>query len=401
MRIVYNSFDGRYSDSPRALFEALTRSTPGVPLEHTWLAAPAHRAGFPDGTALVEPEGPEAVAALEAADVVISNYHLRPEWEKSPGCLYLQTWHGTPLKRIAADEPHVGPADPVPGWRDVDRWDLLLSSGPVTTAALTSAFRWTAPIAETGWPRNDVLLSPQRDELRTAVRAHLGVSDGRTAVLYAPTWRDDVVDADGRRDVDLRLDLAEFSRRFGETHVLLLRLHYMLSDRLADALGGAPLPPGVLDVSGHPDIAELYLAADAMVTDYSSTLFDFAATRKPLLLFTYDLEHYRDDLRGFYFDLFGAPPGPVLRTSDELLDALADPVAATADWAEAADAFRAEHCSLDDGGASQRVLDLVLPGCGSGGRPATGTAASLPEPRGGDDASAPSSTQAQAQAVTR
>ncbi|MEH3077938.1 MAG: hypothetical protein PGN11_14930, partial [Quadrisphaera sp.] len=82
-------------------------------------------------------------------------------------------------------------------------------------------------------------------------------------------------------------------------------------------------------------------------------------------------------------------------------DALADPVAATADWAEAADAFRAEHCSLDDGGASQRVLDLVLPGCGSGGRPATGTAAALPEPRGGDDASAPSSTQVQARAVTR
>ncbi|PWJ53783.1 CDP-glycerol glycerophosphotransferase [Quadrisphaera granulorum] len=386
MKIVYNSFDGRYSDSPRALYEALTRTGRGVPLEHTWLAAPAHRETFPDGPTLVAPDGAEAVAALEAADVVISNYHLRPQWAKAPGCLYLQTWHGTPLKRIAADEPHVTADDPVPGWRDVDRWDLLLSSGPVATRALTSGFRWTGPIAETGWPRNDVLLSPQRDELRTAVRAQLGVAEDTTAVLYAPTWRDDVLDADGRRDVDLRIDLAEFSRRFAQqnpTHVLLLRLHYMLSDRLADTA----LPPGVIDVSRHPDIAELYLAADTMVTDYSSTLFDFAATRKPLLLFAYDLEHYRDDVRGFYFDLFGAPPGPVLRTSDDLLDALADPVASTEAWVAQADAFRAEHCPLDDGGASERALDLVLPGrvAEAGWSSSSSSSASpsgLPGPRG-------------------
>ncbi|MGQ7297078.1 CDP-glycerol glycerophosphotransferase family protein [Quadrisphaera sp. KR29] len=375
MRIVYNSFDGRFSDSPRALHEALTRHGTGLPLEHTWLASPAHRAGFPEDAALVPADGPEAVAALEAADVVISNYHLAPQWEKAPGCLYLQTWHGTPLKRIAADEPHVGPGDPVPGWRDVERWDLLLSSGPAATRALRSGFRWHGPVAETGWPRNDVLHSPQREDLRAAVRARLGLAEGRTAVLYAPTWRDDVLDADGRRGVDLRLDLEEFSRRYAGTHVLLLRLHYMLSDRLA----GAPLPPGVLDVSCHPDIAELYLAADAVVTDYSSTLFDVAATGTPLLLFAYDLEHYRDDVRGFYFDLFDAPPGPVLRTSEQLLDALADPVAATAPWAARAAAFREEHCPLDDGGAARRVLDLVLPG----------RVAALPGQRGELGATAP------------
>jgi len=210
------------------------------------------------------------------------------------------------------------------------------------------------------------------------VRDRLGVPEGRTAVLYAPTWRDDVLDADGRRDVQLQLDLAEFSRRYSGTHVLLLRLHYMLSDRLAEHLGGAGLPDGVVDVSAHPDIAELYLAADAMVTDYSSTLFDFAATRKPVVLFAYDLEHYRDDLRGFYFDLFSAPPGPVVRTSDELLDVLADPAASAAPWAQRAEAFLAEHCPLDDGGAVRRVLDLVLPGAARNAGPSSGSAATSP-----------------------
>lgn len=376
VRIVYNSFDGRYSDSPRALHQALLDT--GEPLEHTWLASPAHAAGFPAGTRTTSTSGPDAVAALEAADLVVSNTHLQPEWSKAPGCLYLQTWHGTPLKRIAADEPHVGADDPVPGWRDVDGWDLLLSSGPAATRALTSGFRWTGPIAETGWPRNDVLLSPGAPALRRSVRDRIGVPDDRTAVLYAPTWRDDVLDADGRRDVQLQLDLAEFSRRYAGTHVLLLRLHYMLSDRLAEHLSGTGLPDGVVDVSTHPDIAELYLAADAMVTDYSSTLFDFAATRKPVVLFAYDLEHYRDDLRGFYFDLFSSPPGPVVRTSDELLDVLADPAASVAPWAQRAEAFLAEHCPLDDGGAVRRVLDLVLPGAVRNAGPSGGSASTSP-----------------------
>ncbi len=188
-------------------------------------------------------------------------------------------------------------------------------------------------------------------------------------MLYAPTWRDDVLDADGRRDVDLCLDLEEFSRRFAGTHVLLLRLHYMLSGRLAAQVerGEAVLPPGVVDVSAHPDIAELYLAADAMVTDYSSTLFDFAVTGKPLVLFAYDLEHYRDDVRGFYFDLFVAPAGAGAAHQRGAPRRPGRPGRSDAPaWEGAAAAFRAEHCPADDGGAARRVLDLVLPGRGDG-----------------------------------
>ena len=358
VRIVYSSFDGRFSDSPRALHRALAarERTGGAPAAtHTWLAADAHRAAFPADVATVPSRSPEAVAALEAADLVVANTHLGVPWRKAPGARYLQTWHGTPMKRIAADELARTEGAPVPGAEDIARWDLLLSPNRTSTARLRRAFAYAGEVAETGLPRNDALLAPSAPHVRRRVRERLGIADGVTAVLYTPTWRDDVLDAQGRRDVDLQLDLEAFSARLGRDHVLLLRLHYMVSDRL-----GPVAVPGVLDVSGEPDVAELYLAADAMVTDYSSTMVDFAVTGKPLLFFTYDLEHYRDRVRGLYLDLPAVAPGPLVATTGELLDALADLPAVVRASADRYAAFRAELCHLDDGRATERALERLL-----------------------------------------
>jgi CDP-glycerol glycerophosphotransferase len=117
----------------------------------------------------------------------------------------------------------------------------------------------------------------------------------------------------------------------------------------------------VHDVCSHPDIRDLYLAADLMVTDYSSTMFDFAITGRPMLFFTYDLEYYRDELRGFYFDLAEVAPGPLLRTSKEVVDAIADIDAVAAEHAPRYARFRETFTALEDGHATDRVLDLVLP----------------------------------------
>ena len=138
--------------------------------------------------------------------------------------------------------------------------------------------------------------------------------------------------------------------------MLLLRLHQMVSDRLDFPEGGP-----VRDVSAHPDIRYLYLAADVLVTDYSSTMFDFAVTGKPILNFTYDLDYFQNELRGFYFDLAEAAPGPLLSTSDEVLAAIAElgrqPWAPTDRYTR----FRETFCSLEDGHATDRVLDLFFP----------------------------------------
>jgi CDP-glycerol glycerophosphotransferase (TagB/SpsB family) len=363
VKVVLNSFRGAYSDSPRTLFEALRER--GDDHEYVWVAHRDRVGDFPAGVATVEFGTPEVRAALESADVVVSNDHLALDWDKPAGTTYLQTWHGTPLKRIHNDvfwapEGRLAFLD-----RDIARWDLLLSPNAASTPRFRQAFGFTGPVHETGYPRNDVLSSPDRNRLRAEVRAQLGIADGVTAVLYTPTWRDDLVFGVDSPDFSFPLDLGEFARGLGEDHVLLLRLHSMVSDRL-EVAEGAP----IRDVSGYPDIRYLYLAADVLVTDYSSTMFDFAITGRPIVYFTYDLPYYRDELRGFYFDLADAAPSPLLATSEEVLTAIAgiDPRSWQPD--ERYLRFQETFCSLEDGHATERVLDLVFPMTAPAGSPA-------------------------------
>jgi CDP-glycerol glycerophosphotransferase len=350
MKVLHHSFGGRFSDSPRAIHQALNGS--GHPSEHVWLLDPRHRHSFPAGVRTVEYGSRRAVEELESADVVVSNTHIEMDWTKAPGAIYLQTWHGTPLKHIHFDSLWAPPGRVAYLTEDVRRWDYLLSPNRVSTERLRGAFGFNGEIVESGYPRNDVLLSPRSDGIRAAVRRQLDIPDDATVVLYTPTWRDDVLDAQGRQDFALQLDLAEVNRRLGNDHYLLIRTHFLVSAELP-AMDG----PRVRDVSAYPDVSDLYLAADAMVTDYSSTMFDFAVTGKPLLFYTYDLEHYRDTLRGFYFDLHRHAPGPVLRTGGDLLAALADLDKVRAQYAPAYEAFRQQFCDLDDGAATTRVID--------------------------------------------
>jgi CDP-glycerol glycerophosphotransferase len=371
MRIVYSSFRGLFSDSPRAVYEALVAR--GDDVTHTWLTSSTAEAAFPADVETIPFGSPESIAALESADVVLSNDHVPLDWEKRPGTFYLQTWHGTPLKRIHNDVLWAPEGRLAYLEHDIARWDALLSPNAVSTPRFRQAFGFTGPVHETGYPRNDLLSSPRRDEVRAQVRAQLGIDEGTRVVLYTPTWRDDLVfEGTGGRDFEFPVDLADFTDRLGGDHVLLLRLHSMVSDRL-EAIEGMP----VRDVSGHPDIRDLYLAADLLVTDYSSTMFDFSITGKPILLFPYDLAEYRDRLRGFYFDLEEVAPGPLLSTSRELVDAIADLDRVTAAHAERYARFRETFTSLEDGHATERVLDLFFPRGGS-------AADAAPTTRGGD-----------------
>src|SRR3954451_7392013 len=124
MRFVYNSLRAHFSDSPRAIYESLVRR--GGDHEHLWLAEPARLDSFPAGVATVELRSAAGIAALEAADVVVANTHTEVEWDKRPGTVYLQTWHGTPLKRIHWDVLWAPEGRLEQLQRDVDRWDLLV-----------------------------------------------------------------------------------------------------------------------------------------------------------------------------------------------------------------------------------------------------------------------------------
>jgi CDP-glycerol glycerophosphotransferase len=350
--VVYNSFNGRYADNPRAIFEGLRAQRPGW--EHVWLADPRHRADFPVEVATVPVAGVGATAALEQADLIVANCHLTlAPWRKRPGTRYLQTWHGTPLKRIhrsAVTVPAAAAMEELD--EEISRWDQLISPSTAATHLLRAAFGYAGPVLETGYPRNDLLAGPQAGARRAEVRARLGVDEDTTVVLYAPTYRDDQVDADGA----LGLDPARLVATLGPGHVLLVRRHYYLGHHRV-----LPDRAAVRDVSGHPEIADLHLAADALVTDYSSAVFDFAVTGKPIVLYAYDLEHYRDRLRGFTLDLESEMPGPVVTREAGLAAVLADLPGLTTAWAERYAAFRDRFCRFEDGHATERVLAAVRP----------------------------------------
>jgi CDP-glycerol glycerophosphotransferase len=352
LRFVYNSFEGRYSDNPRAIYEALVARDDAH--QHVWLADAAHLTGFPEGVETVPYGSPQCMEALDEADVLVANTHTDLVWSKRPSTLYVQTWHGTPLKRIHWDVLWAPPGRLERLQRDVDQWDCLLSPNRASTGFLRQAFRYDGEVLESGYPRNDVLVGPGAEEVRARVRAELGISAGTTAVLYTPTWRDDVVFPEGGKQFALGLDVDAFAAALGDDHVLLLRLHYMLTGRLA-----AVDHPAVRDVSFHPEVAELYLAADAMVTDYSSTMFDFAVTGKPMLFLAYDLADYKDRQRGFYFDLEPLAPGPLVETTEELIDAVRELPAQEVRYAERYARFRERFCHLDDGRAAERVIERV------------------------------------------
>jgi CDP-glycerol glycerophosphotransferase len=224
-----------------------------------------------------------------------------------------------------------------------------VSPNAFSTPILRRAFRYDGPIVESGYPRNDFLASPRAAAAaRHAVRASLGLDDATRAILYAPTLRDGA-------PFELRLDVAALNKALGGDHVVLLRAHPVVVATMSEADRR-----DAVDVSRHGDIRDLYLAADVLVTDYSSAMFDFAVTRKPMLFFTYDLARYRDALRGFYFDFEQDAPGPLIETTEQLVDALSELERVRERFTPAYERFVARFCHLDDGHAAERVVDAVF-----------------------------------------
>lgn len=349
MKVLYNSFQGRYSDNPRAIYEWLLNHDTGD--EHVWFADPQHAHGFPADVSTVLPGSDACREALESADLIVANTHIELEWTKKPGAIYFQTWHGTPLKRIHHDVLWAPPGRLSELDRDVARWDYLLSPNAASTERLRRAFDFPGEVVEAGYPRNDVLSSGEAAEVRARVRASLGLAEGTTAVLYTPTWRDDHFYAEGGTlPVKMALDAAAFLTELGPDVCLLPRLHYLVTSR-----GAIPEAPGMIDVSFYPDVQDLYLAADVMITDYSSTMFDFTVTGKPIIFYTYDLATYGDSVRGFYFDLQPVAPGPMVETPAELIAALQSLPAMTSQYAHRYAEFRRTFNHLDDGQATKRL----------------------------------------------
>jgi CDP-glycerol glycerophosphotransferase len=218
------------------------------------------------------------------------------------------------------------------------------------------AFDYSGRLLDTGLPRHDLFASPGRDAVAAEVRKRLGIDADRTVVLYAPTYRPDERGPTGAYRMDLQLDLADARRALGDDHVLLVRPHPKVAGSVAGVDGETSL-----DVSRWQDSRDLLLAADVLVTDYSSLLVDFARTGRPMVFWTHDLDYYRDHLRGLYVDPAGLP-GPTVGTAEEMLAAV---VAASRPetvkaFADAYSSFRDTHCPDTGGSATARAVDALV-----------------------------------------
>lgn len=354
--LLFDAYSGKqYSDSPRGICEELGRR--GVETPMSWLVKD-RQVRLPEGLGEVHVSSREYFEAFARSEYIVSNAHLPTWFDKRPGQKVVQTWHGSMLKRIGFDIEDVrfGNRDYHERLlRETHQWDYLISPSPWATPILRSAFRYEGEILETGYPRNDLFHAPDREAVKERVRQRLGLPAGKRVVLYAPTWRDNRFYSAGKYKLDLQLDLARMYEALGDDHVLLVRCHPNIVDRVP--VVGEDF---VYDVSAYPEVQELFLVTDVLVTDYSSLMFDFANTGRPMLFFTYDLEEYRDHLRGFYFDFEETAPGPLLRTSDEVIEAIRGADEVSERHKDRYEAFVEQFCPLDDGKAATRVVDRVF-----------------------------------------
>ena len=350
-RIVFDSYYGRgYSDSPKAICEVLRQS--GEDLDLVWLCRDeAAEKTLPEGVRAVPNHGMKKLKALASAKVWVDNCR-KYENCKRKGQIYMQTWHGFTLKKLEQDvEDKLEPAYLRACKSDSAQCDVMISGSGFMTKLYRERFWYQGPVLNTGTPRNDIFYR-NHAEIHAKVCQALGLPEDRKLALYAPTFRDD------HSTEAYRLDTA-LVRRKCEEHFqgqwsVLVRLHPNVASQSGElfAYDGDRL----VDVTAYPDMQELLCAAGLLITDYSSSMFDYALTGKPIVQFATDIEAYQKG-RDFYFPL-DSLPFPLAKSNEELETILTElqPLWTSPEWAE----FAREHEFCEDGNASVKCAAIIL-----------------------------------------
>ncbi len=354
--VFFESFLGKaYAGNPRYIYEALLKQRPDLRCVWSYDGDLA----IPGDPILVNRRSPDYYRYLAQARFRVNNVIFSVHGKKAE-TLYIQTWHGTPLKKIAfdVDRPQVDARESF--HKESAAWSVLLSANAYSTDIFRRAFRYQGTILETGYPLTDPLLDSHLD--RAGQVEALGLPLNKRFVLYAPTWRDHKPIGDWQYAFDLQLELDVVSQGLPPDHVLLIKAHHLVSESLDTRV----LPQNVIDLSHIDDITQLCVVADVLITDYSSVFFDFAVTGRPILFYCYDLALYAENLRGFYLDVHKELPGPIVETTERLVALLNDLQGVTETYSEKYQAFRQRFCSLNNGQVSSRVIDTLFGGSRGG-----------------------------------
>ena len=363
--VYFQTFSGRgYSDSPKAIYECMLNAPEYDDYKFVWSFRDPDKFSYikNDRTSIVKFRSREDNRALRTAKYWICNYRVLDHQHPRKGQVYLQCWHGTPLKRLGydileGDNVMNSQSEVKEKYRtDAKKFSYILSPSPFATDKFASAWnlektRQTYKILEAGYPRNDRLVNATEDE-RASIRRALGI-DGKKVILYAPTWRDNQHTSGQGYTYKTEVDFDRLKRELGTDYLILFRAHYLVANSFDfDRYDGF-----IRDVSQYSDINDLYIASDILVTDYSSVFFDYANLHKPVIFYMYDLNDYAGEIRGFYIPLEELP-GPIAQDEDRLIEEILN----TASWKpdEEYEAFHQKYNPLDDGNASQRVLKAII-----------------------------------------
>jgi len=344
--VVFESMSGRqYSDSPRAIYEELVRQD--VDATAVW-SVRRGATDFPAGVRTVARRSPEWIEALGTATAWVDNQGF-PRWLRKPERVhYLQTWHGTPLKVMGWNDSTVAGLE-ASSRQELqavyDRWDAVTAPSEYFVETIVDAFDAKAEVLRVGTPRNDVLVRGHSADDIARRRRDLGLNDHVTTILFAPTRTADPAVSRGR--------WAAASALATPRTQVLYRGHY------SDAPVAADAGSRVTDVSHIPDMADLLVVADVLVTDYSSSMFDFALTDRPIVLFQPDQAAYLGD-RGAYFDIREFAPGPIATTTDDLKGLAGSAADWDGEWAPRRAEYRDRFGQYETGRAAERVVREYL-----------------------------------------
>lgn len=356
--VFCESFFGKsYSDSPKYIYEYLSKNYPGK-YRFIWIIN-NKKTRIPYPHTKVKRFSIRYFYYLARCKYYIFNGRQPESIKKRKGNVFLQTWHGTPLKKLVFDLEDINAATPKyknQTYKQSRAWDYLIAANQYSSDIFRRCFKYNKTMLDTGYPRNDILHHENKEEIAEQIKVKLGIPQDKKAILYAPTWRDDEFYTKSKYKFSLKLDLQLMKEKLGNEYVILLRTHYFIADTL-DVTG---LEDFAFNLSNYDDISELYLISDILITDYSSVFFDYANLKRPMLFFTYDLEKYRDVLRGFYIDIEEELPGPMLFTTEEIITAIGNIDKLQQEYHEKYVAFYDKYCSWEDGYASKRVAEAVF-----------------------------------------
>ena len=367
--VYFRTFSGRgYSDSPKAMYEYMLTAPEYRDFRFVWCFKEPEKYEYlvrndsSGRTSIVKFRSKADNKALRKAKYWITNYRMLNHQYPRKGQIYLQCWHGTPLKRlgydiIESDNAMNSLAEIKEKYRtDAAKFSYILSPSPFATDKFATAWNLNATgqrhkLIEEGYPRNDRLITATEED-RDAIRKQLGV-EGRKVILYAPTWRDNQHTSGQGYTYKTEVDFDRLQRELGDEYVMLFRAHYLV----ANSFDFARYKGFVYDVSNYPDINELYIAADILVTDYSSVFFDFSNLMRPIIFYMYDLEHYANEMRGFYLSL-DELPGPIVKDETALIEEIKKTDGWEAD--EKYKEFVKRFNPYEDGNSSRRVLARII-----------------------------------------